>query len=69
MPVYLKAWRKRRILTQRELAAAAGISHRAVVAIENGEVTEPRPSTIRKLAAALGLEPAELFRQPSEEGK
>jgi transcriptional regulator with XRE-family HTH domain len=70
LPIYLKEWRKVRFLTQRELATAAGISHRSIVAIENGEVKEPHPGTLRNLAAALEIEPAQLYRQPSafEEG-
>jgi transcriptional regulator with XRE-family HTH domain len=41
-------------LTQQELADAAGIHLKSVQAIEAG-ASRPRPSTIRKLAAALGV--------------
>jgi transcriptional regulator with XRE-family HTH domain len=62
----VKIWhsvRKRRVgkfMTQEELARAAGISLRQLVRIESNEV-EPRFSTIRKLAGALGVEPSELL--------
>ena len=52
--------RVQRFTTQEELARAAGISLRQLVRIERNEV-EPRFSTIRKLAGALGAEPAELL--------
>ena len=52
--------RIQRFTTQEELARAAGISLRQLVRIEKNEV-EPRFSTIRKLAGALGVEPAELL--------
>ena len=46
-------------LTQDELASKAGVSRQTVLKIEGG--LEPQPPTIRKLAAALGVEPAELM--------
>jgi DNA-binding XRE family transcriptional regulator len=49
-----------KLLTQEELARAAGISLRQLVRIESNEV-EPRFSTMRKLAGVLGVEPAELL--------
>ena len=45
--------------TQEELAAKAGIGKNTVNRIERN-LTEPRPSTLWKLAEALGVEPAEL---------
>jgi transcriptional regulator with XRE-family HTH domain len=51
--------RVKRFMTQEELARKADISLRQVVRIERNEV-EPRFSTIRKLAEALGIEPSEL---------
>ncbi len=47
-------------LTQRELAEKAGLTLAAVSRIERNEA-EPRPSTVRKLAAALGVEPRVLI--------
>ena len=52
--------RVRRFMTQEELARTAAISLRQLVRIEKNEV-EPRFSTIRKLAGALGVEPSELL--------
>jgi XRE family transcriptional regulator, regulator of sulfur utilization len=48
-------------LTQEELADRAGITATALSRIERNEA-EPRPSTLRKLAAALGVEPRELIK-------
>ena len=49
-----------KLMTQEELARAAGLSLRQLVRIESNEV-EPRFSTIRKLAGVLGVEPSELL--------
>jgi transcriptional regulator with XRE-family HTH domain len=49
--------RRRRSLTQEELARAAGVQVVTVSRIENNrQKSEPRLSTIRKLAEALGVE-------------
>ncbi len=61
----LRAVRERKALSQRELAALAGMTHTQISRIETG-LSEPYPSTIRKLAKALGLEPSDLM---TEEGK
>jgi transcriptional regulator with XRE-family HTH domain len=55
----LREQRVRRFMTQEQLAQAARISARQLVRIERNQV-EPRFSTIRKLAEALGVEPSEL---------
>ena len=55
----LKRVRERRLLTQAELGEAAGVNRDQVSRIERDEV-EPRFSTIRKLAKALEVDPAEL---------
>jgi transcriptional regulator with XRE-family HTH domain len=52
--------RARRLLTQEELAQKAGISPATVVNIERDH-QRPHFRTIRKLAAALDVEPAELL--------
>jgi transcriptional regulator with XRE-family HTH domain len=52
-------------LTQEELADRAGITATALSRIERNEA-EPRPSTLRKLAAALGVEPRELIRRSDD---
>lgn len=48
-------------LTQEELARESGITATALSRIERNEA-EPRPSTLRKLAAALGVEPRRLVK-------
>ncbi len=55
----LKRLREDQLLTQAELADAAGIALSSLVRIENDQV-EPRFSTIRKLAAALNVDHREL---------
>ena len=60
----LKRQRIRKALTQEELAQRAGLTTASVARIERNE-TEPRMSTLRKLAMALDVEPAELV--PEEE--
>jgi transcriptional regulator with XRE-family HTH domain len=52
-------------LTQEELAQKAGLTTATVARIERDEV-EPRPSTLRKLAAALGVQPRELIEGPKD---
>ena len=53
--------RKRALLTQEELAERSGVGIATIIRIERNQV-EPRGSTVRKLAEALGVEPAELVR-------
>jgi transcriptional regulator with XRE-family HTH domain len=48
-------------LTVRELAEMSGVSYDTITKVENGH-REARPSTIRKLARALGVEPRELMK-------
>jgi transcriptional regulator with XRE-family HTH domain len=57
----LKELRRRKVLTLRELEAVSGVSYATVWRLESGRATDARPSTIRKLAAALGVEPEELI--------
>jgi len=47
------------MLTQDELAAKAGVSKATIVALESGR-TRAFASTLRKLAAALEVQPSEL---------
>jgi transcriptional regulator with XRE-family HTH domain len=55
----LRELRRLRVLTLRELEEKSGISYNTIWRLENG-YREARPSTIRKLAAALGVEASEL---------
>jgi len=57
----LRQLREDRLLTQAELAERAGIALSSLVRIENDQV-DPRFSSIRKLARALGADPHELTR-------
>ncbi len=57
----LKDLRVERALTQQELADAAGIGKNTVNRIERNE-TEPHMSTLRKLASALDVKPADLVK-------
>jgi transcriptional regulator with XRE-family HTH domain/tetratricopeptide (TPR) repeat protein len=62
----LRALRRRRLLSQAELAARAGISERTVRNLES-DIVVPRASTVRLLGAALGLTGSaeqELFQAP-----
>ena len=55
----LKHLRRLRALTLRELGEESGVSYATIWRIENGH-SAVRPSTIRKLARALGVDTAEL---------
>ncbi len=56
----LKEVRERRILTQQELAELARVSRGTIIRLEAG-ADAPYPSTIRKLATALGVTPQALI--------
>ena len=58
----LKTLRTLNALTQAELADRAGLTTAAVARIERGEV-EPRPTTLRKLAKALSVQPRDLIEE------
>ena len=58
----LKKLRKEHVLSQRELARMAGLAQGTVWRVESG-FTEVHPSTIRKLAGVLGVEPKELVKK------
>ncbi len=55
----IKHLRHLRALTLRELEQESGVSYATIWRIENGH-SDVRPSTIRKLARALGVDTAEL---------
>ena len=56
----LRELREARFLSLRDLAAKAGVAYVTIHRIETGQRVRPYPSTLRKLAKALGVEPAEL---------
>ena len=57
----LRDLRKRKLLTQEQLADRSGVGIATIVRVERNQV-EPRGSTIRKLAEALRVEPEELVK-------
>jgi transcriptional regulator with XRE-family HTH domain len=60
----LKRLREDQVLSQRELARMAGLTHMTVWRLENGS-TNAHPRTIRKIAEVLGVEPKELVKKES----
>lgn len=54
----LREWRNKRALSQEELAKRSGISRTTIIKIEAGRGAWPQ--TVRKLAKALGIKPADL---------
>ena len=62
----LKAARQRAALTMRDLEEASGVKLITIFRIENAKVKSAHPSTIRKLAAALGIRPDELMSEVEE---
>jgi transcriptional regulator with XRE-family HTH domain len=58
----LKRLREEQVLSQRELARMAGLTHQTVWRFENGSANA-HPATIRKIAGVLGVEPKELVKK------
>lgn len=56
--------RNQRGMTQRDLSARTGLAGSYLSRIENRHL-EPRPRTLRKIAAALGVPMSELFQERS----
>lgn len=65
-PLRLREWREHLFVTQAELSERSGVSERAIIRLERPNGPTPRISTVRKLAAALEVEPADLYRLPNE---
>lgn len=61
----LKRLRERKLLTQVELAQMAGLTAVTISRIETG-THKPMFSTVKKLAAALGVPPEKLIERPRE---
>ncbi len=57
----LRELRQRRVLSMRELGERSGVSYNTVYRLENG-LTAAHPRTLRKLAAALKVDPSELVK-------
>ena len=58
----LKGLREKAVLSQRQLTRMANLAYGTVSRIDNG-FSEVHPSTIRKLARVLGLEPKEVVKR------
>ncbi|MHB8618713.1 MAG: helix-turn-helix domain-containing protein [Chloroflexota bacterium] len=67
VPVKTPLWalRNAKVLSQRELADRSGVSQTTIVKIESGE-RHPHPGTLRKLAAALGVDVEKLVPQQAQ---
>jgi len=60
--VRLKQLRMERALSQQDLERMTGVAQATLSALEHGK-RPARPSTIRKLAEALDVEPKELMKK------
>lgn len=58
----LKRLRRGNGLTQVELAEASGVAQSTIAQVESGKREEPHPRTLKKLAEALGVTPADLLQ-------
>lgn len=59
--------RRRKGWSQQDLADASGVGQDTISSLELGR-HQPRPSTLRKIAAAFGVEVADLFREVATAG-
>jgi len=59
----LREWRRKRLLTQEELAAKVGVTFTTISNWETGEAP-PRVRNIRKLAEALSVAPEQIIFPP-----
>jgi transcriptional regulator with XRE-family HTH domain len=58
----LKELRRGRVLSLRELEERSGVSYNTIWRLEDGR-QGAHPRTVRKLAEALGVEPADLLTE------
>jgi len=65
MRIRLKQLRESRFLTQRELASKAHVGVATIVRIEKGQQI-PTFQTIKRLAAALAVDPSELAQNDDQ---
>jgi len=63
--IHLRPWRFLRAFSSAELAAASGLTLTTISKIENRH-NGPSPVTVRKLAAALGCMPSQLYIVPAD---
>jgi transcriptional regulator with XRE-family HTH domain len=59
----LRRLREEQFVSQRDLAKRAEMSPTTILHLETGENPNPRLSTVRKIAEALGVDPNELVER------
>ena len=57
----LRELRRQKVLSMRELEEISGVSYNTIWRLETGK-TGAQPRTIRRIAGALGVDPAELVK-------
>ena len=63
----MRQLRQERALSLRELGSRSGVAFDTINKLENERRQGVQPRTIRRLAAALGVEPKELMKGVSDE--
>ena len=58
----LRELRRQKVLSMRELEEMSGVSYNTIWRLETGK-TGAQPRTIRRIAEALGVNPAELVKE------
>jgi transcriptional regulator with XRE-family HTH domain len=61
----IRELRRRKLLSQRDLARIAHVTYVTIQKLETGATGQPRPSTLRKIAGALGMTTEEMFELQS----
>lgn len=65
MKLYIKEWRKRKGMSQKELIELSGVSKATIYYLENDLYDHaPQMSTLRKVADALRIKTTTLFSMP-----
>lgn len=62
--MFLREWRRVLGMSQVRLHELSGVSRQWIIAIEQGKVKKVRVETRESIAAALGIEPDDLYREP-----
>jgi transcriptional regulator with XRE-family HTH domain len=62
----LKTARTRALMTLRQLETASGVPFLTIHRIEAGKVKRARPSTVKRLATALKVDPLELMSEVND---
>ncbi len=57
----LRQVRERKLITQADLSIGSGVTEATISRIENGQAGPTRPSTAKKLAQSLGVDPVWLM--------